>query len=68
MMAEAIFPFIATSFVHGTCKPPNNILRTIFVEPACGEKDIVVITSVRCMCVCACVLRGSVRIYACISK
>ena len=25
--------------------------RNIFVEPACGERDIVVTTSVRCMCV-----------------
>ena len=25
----------------------------IFVEPVCGERYIVVTTSVRCMCVCA---------------
>ena len=48
----------------------------IFVKPTCGERDIVVTISVRCMCVhCACV-RPSFRIcpgynfyiYAWISK
>ena len=27
-----------------------------FVKPACGERDIVVAISVRCMCVLVCVL------------
>ena len=37
-----------------------------FVEPACGERDIVVTFSVRCMCVrCACVSSGFVRAETC---
>ena len=45
--------------------------RLIFVEPACFDRDIIVATSVRCMCVvcvcircrCACI-RPDLYIYA----
>ena len=53
------------------------IKHSIFVKPACGERDTVVITSVRCMCVRVLyVVRAFIRIcpghslyiYAWISK
>ena len=42
----------------------------IFVEPVCGERYIVVTTSVRCMCVCASGFCPDhyFNIYECIAK
>ena len=38
MMGGAIFPFIVNSYVHGTSKPPCNILERFFLpsHPACN--------------------------------
>ena len=40
---------------------PCSFMDWIFVEPSCGEQDIVVTTSVRCMCVRALCVRTCVR-------